>query len=292
MTTSATILKFDCSKNPKKRVSPTRLIGFSFGIGTQAVLAVTVVGLFSFLRYGTVPGTGSWMLVDTLLALQFAVPHSVLLHPATRRRLRAVISAEFYGAFFCVCTCISLLLIFRFWRSTHSVVWDLYGIGAQFMIGAFCLSWAGMLYSIGLTGFGFQTGWTQWRHWYRSEKLPRRDFEVRGVYRVMRHPVYLGFLGLIWFTPQMTVDHALLAGIWTIYIGLGSMLKDQRLLFYLGDSYRVYMEQVAGYPMLISGPLARRPAGNRERLHDDSIEVVGSISDRVIVAVESRSKAP
>ncbi|MEJ7591355.1 MAG: hypothetical protein WKF77_07385 [Planctomycetaceae bacterium] len=44
-----------------------------------------------------------------------AIPHSVLLYPATRRRLRSVISAEFYGASFCVCTGISLLLIFRFW---------------------------------------------------------------------------------------------------------------------------------------------------------------------------------
>jgi hypothetical protein len=280
MTTSPTIVQSDRRTHCPQRISPTRLIGFSFGVGTQAMFAVTVVGLFSFLRYGQVPSTESWALVDTLLALQFAIPHSLLLHPSTRRRLRSIISAEFYGAFFCVCTCISLSLIFRFWRSTNTIVWDLNGIGAQFIIGAFYLSWAGMLYSISLTGLGFQTGWTQWQYWYRGEKLPRRDFEARGAYRVMRHPVYLCFLGLIWFTPKMTVDHALLTGIWTIYIGLGSILKDQRLSFYLGDSYR----------LMISGPLARRPAGTRERFHDDSGIVVRFSPERVLAGLDESTQ--
>ena len=286
MSTPAIILQFEDRTHSALPLSRSRLPGFAFGIGTQALFAVTVVGLFSFLRYSLIPCTESWALVDTLLALQFAVPHSVLLHPATRRRLRSVVSAEFYGAFFCVCTCISLLLIFRFWRSTNSLVWDLNGIGAQFMIGAFYLSWAGLLYSISLTGFGFQTGWTQWLYWYRGEKLPRRDFEARGVYRVMRHPVYLCFLGLIWFTPTMTVDHAVLTGIWTIYIGLGSALKDQRLLFYLGDSYRIYMEKVAGYPMITLGPLARRTPLAAERRHVDHVIAGKTAPDRDLFAVD------
>lgn len=238
-------------------ISMLRLMGFTFGIVTQALFAFTVVGLFTFLRYGSIPGTQSWPLMDTLLALQFAIPHSLLLHPKTRNRLRSVIAAEFYGAFFCLCTCVSLLLIFRYWRSTNSIIWDLQGTGATCMTAAFYCSWVWMLYSISLTGLGFQTGWTQWQYWYRGEKLPRRDFAARSLYRFMRHPVYLGFLGLIWFTPTMTADHALLTGVWTIYIAIGSVLKDQRLSFYLGDSYRLYMQKVAGYPLMTAGPLAK-----------------------------------
>ncbi len=235
-----------------------RLSGFAFGIGIQAVFAWTVVGLFSFLRYGAIPGSESWILIDSLLALQFAVPHSILLHPRTRSRLRPWISAEFYGAFFCLCTSASLLLIFELWRGSSLTIWDLHGASGNFMLAGFYLSWVALFYSISLTGFGYQTGWTQWLHWYRGEKIPRREFQVRGVYRLLRHPVYLSFLGLIWFTPAMTLDHALLTCIWTIYIGVGSVLKDQRLLFYLGKSYDQYMERVAGYPLIPAGPLAKR----------------------------------
>jgi hypothetical protein len=55
----------------------------------------------------------------------------------------------------------------------------------------------------------------------------------------------------------MTFDHALLTGVWTIYIFVGSSLKDHRLEFYLGSSYRDYATRVAGYPGIFLGPLAR-----------------------------------
>ena len=88
--------------------------------------------------------------------------------------------------------------------------------------------------------------------------MPRRPFQATSVYRVLRHPVYLSFLGLIWFTPVMSLDHAVLTAVWTVYIFVGSVLKDQRLLFYLGSSYQDYMTRVPGYPGMLAGPLARR----------------------------------
>lgn len=264
-----------------QKSSPVRgLAGFAFGIGTQALFAWTVVGLFSFLRYGLVADNRSWLLVDSLLALQFAVPHSILLHPKTRTWLRKWMPAEFHGAFFCVCTCVSLLLIFNYWRSSPVSVWDLNGVPATMMLTGFFASWAALLYSISLTGLGFQTGWTQWIYWYKGTRLPRRDFVARSVYRVMRHPIYLSFLGLIWFTPTMTADHVLLTGLWTVYIYIGSVLKDQRLLFYLGESYESYMQTVPGYPLIFFGPLAkrRRADSGGPQNKSDSSDQPGSMS--------------
>jgi protein-S-isoprenylcysteine O-methyltransferase Ste14 len=238
-------------------INGRRLVGFAFGIGAQAFFAWTVVGLFSFLRYGIVSSHRSWLMVDSLLALQFAVPHSILLHPKTRSWLRQWMPGEFHGAFFCVCTCVSLLLIFCYWRSSPTMVWEFQGSAATLMLVGFYASWGALLYSISLTGLGFQTGWTQWIYWYKGDRMPRRDFEARSVYRFMRHPIYLSFLGLIWFTPTMSVDHALLTAMWTVYIYIGSVLKDQRLLFYLGKSYAEYMRSVPGYPLMRFGPLAK-----------------------------------
>ena len=229
-------------------------------VAARQLFAITVVGLFSFLRYGATQSSGSWILIDCLLALQFAIPHSLLLHPRTRSALKHWVPTEFYGAFFCVCTCISLLVMFAFWRRTTTILWDLDGPAANAVVGCFLFSWASMLYSIHLTGLGFQTGWTQWMHWYQHKKMPRRDFVPRDAYRYLRHPVYLSFLGLIWFTPTMTLDHAVLTGIWTVYIAIGSVLKDRRLSFYLGEPYLSYMQKVSGYPLVPFGPLARRHA--------------------------------
>lgn len=240
-----------------RRISLAHLCGVTLGLGTQAVFAVTVVYLFTFLRYGPAQTSPHWIAVDAALALQFAVPHSVLLHPVTRKWLSRWIRAEFYGAVYCLCTCGSLLLLFQFWRGSERTVWDLQATAAQLLLAAFAGSWAMLFYSLQLTGLGYQTGWTQWLYWYRGQRLPRREFVPRGLYQWLRHPVYLSFLGLIWCTPQMTADHALLTGLWTIYIAVGSVLKDRRLAFYLGEPYRCYMRDVPGYPLLPSGPLGR-----------------------------------
>ncbi len=73
----------------------------------------------------------------------------------------------------------------------------------------------------------------------------------------MRHPGYLSFLGLTWFTPDMTIDRAILTGLWTVYIFAGSWFKDQRLVYYMGNMYREYQTRVPGYPGLFFSPLGR-----------------------------------
>ncbi len=91
-----------------------------------------------------------------------------------------------------------------------------------------------------------------------AQKAPRREFQPKGAYKLIRHPVYMSFLGLIWFTPRMTLDHAALTFVWTAYIFYGSVLKDRRLEFFLGKTYVDYQQRVPGYPLVMSGPLGRR----------------------------------
>ncbi|MFM8826653.1 MAG: methyltransferase family protein, partial [Actinomycetota bacterium] len=112
--------------------------------------------------------------------------------------------------------------------------------------------------SLHLTGLGWQTGLTPWWSWVRGQPTPKRDFVERGAYRVLRHPVYLSFLGLVWGVPVVSLDRGVLIAIWTTYIFIGSMLKDRRLSFFLGDRYRDYQSRVPGDPGMPFGPLARQ----------------------------------
>jgi len=56
----------------------------------------------------------------------------------------------------------------------------------------------------------------------------------------MRPLVSLSFLGLVGFVPVVTLDRAVLIGICRVFIVVGGVLKDRRLLFYVGDEYRSY----------------------------------------------------
>ena len=140
------------------------------------------------------------------------------------RRSRGSFRAQFYGSLFAVATCAGLWLMFVFggvrlpWFGMRKG-----GVELADQRHGFYASWVALFYSLKLTGFGYQTGWTQWLYWLRRQPLPRREFVERGIYRWTRHPVYLSFLGLIWFTPRMTADHAVLTGVWTVYIFVGQL---------------------------------------------------------------------
>jgi protein-S-isoprenylcysteine O-methyltransferase Ste14 len=208
---------------------------------------------------------------NAALALLFAIPHSVLLVPTVRRRLSKWIAAPFYGLFYTTVTCASLLVVFSGWRTVGPVVWSAAGGPRLALEGMFYASWGALFYSLHLTGLGFQTGLTPWLAWARGEPAPRREFAPRGAYRRLRHPVYLSFLGLVWFTPQMTLDHAVLTAVWTGYLFVGSWLKDRRLEYYIGEPYREYQTQVAGYPLVPFGPLGRRgPSRDNDALDTKS----------------------
>ncbi|MGE0761064.1 MAG: isoprenylcysteine carboxylmethyltransferase family protein [Pirellulaceae bacterium] len=239
-----------------------RGLGIAFGVVTHLIFAFTVWHLFFFLRGGreTGPANVPWNLAlatDALLALQFAVPHSLLLWPPTRSFLTRWIPSELYGCVYCIVTCTSLLLLFSWWQPCPGSFWHCDGALSGVAQACFYGSWVSLFYSLHLTGLGYQTGLTPWWYWVRRQRAPRRAFCSHGLYRWLRHPVYLSFLGLIWFTPHMTADRAVLTTLWTIYIFVGSYFKDERLAYYLGDTYRQYQQRVPGYPLLNFGPLGR-----------------------------------
>ncbi len=242
---------------PPSETPVARFAGILYGMATQLIFALTAWRVFHFLsRTPGVPSEHA-LFIDSLLALQFAVSHSFFLWPPVRRRLGRWISRSFYGCSFSLMTCLSLSLVIWQWRTVPVIVWQTSTYIATAVWLGYIGSWIGLFYSVALTGPGYQSGFTEWFHWVRRRPLAPRTFTPRGAYFVLRHPVYLSFLGLIWFTPTMTLDRALLTGVWTIYIYLGSWLKDRRLAFYLGDSYREYASRVSGYPGMLLGPLAR-----------------------------------
>lgn len=243
-----------------------RAVGITFGVGNHILFAITVWRLFWFLKgsESSAPFGGS-LLLDLLLAVFFVVPHSVMLLPVVRQRLTQLLPDAFYGSLFCVVTCASLLVVFGNWQISPTVVWQFTGPSRAIVQGAFYGSWIALFYSLNLTGLGYQTGWTPWWSWVRGKSLPMRSFEPRGAYLCLRHPVYLSFLGLIWFVPLMTADRAVLTATWSVYIFCGSWLKDQRLTHYLGNRYLRYQAKVPGYPGIFFGPLARVPMTYRSR---------------------------
>jgi protein-S-isoprenylcysteine O-methyltransferase Ste14 len=224
-----------------------RFLGITTGVLVQVLFVVTSYFNYVFLK-GSPPhavrGALAW---DALLALQFAVVHSLLLLPSVRKMLKRLISPAFYGLFFCTAACLTLLLTMSQWRVGDWAIWQLTRWPRLAVQTLYLTCWGTLFYSLCCSGFGYHTGWLPWWYWVQQKPIPNRPFKPQGAFSVIRHPGYMSFLGLVWFTPDMTIDRAVLVGIWSVYIFCGSYLKDLRMIHYLGNTYREYRARVPAY---------------------------------------------
>lgn len=231
----------------------------AFGIATQIGFAATVPFLIWFMLWGAsspvVSATWSDVVIDVGLILAFAVPHSIFLAPPARRVFNRVMPRELFGCWFCLVSCVTLAALFIGWRPLPGELWHVDGTSAYLVDAAAGGAWLALVYSMWLGGLGYQTGATGLIAWLRRQPEPRRILCRSGAYQYLRHPIYLSFLLISWITPVMTTAHLLLSIGLTIYIVIGSWLKDRRLTMFIGDEYRAYMAEVPGFPGLHWGPL-------------------------------------
>jgi protein-S-isoprenylcysteine O-methyltransferase Ste14 len=118
--------------------------------------------------------------------------------------------------------------------------------------------------------FGLRQVYLAWR------EKPYTDigFRIGLLYRLVRHPLMLGFLIAFWAAPTMTAGHLLFAIGMTGYILIAIQLEERNLVAALGDRYRNYRSEV---PMLV--PVPRRPRRRRAGTHgaeNHGAETVGA----------------
>jgi protein-S-isoprenylcysteine O-methyltransferase Ste14 len=82
-------------------------------------------------------------------------------------------------------------------------------------------------------------------------------FRTPALYRVVRHPIMLGFLVAFWATPTMTWGHLLFAGMTTAYILDGVHLEERDLRRGIGEPYEQYRREIS---MVVPWVGKRRPS--------------------------------
>ena len=119
----------------------------------------------------------------------------------------------------------------------------------------FALGWTLVLYSTFLINHFDLFGLRQvWLHLLGRPYTALR-FGAPALYRVVRHPLYVGWFFAFWMTPTMTLAHLLFSVATTAYILLAIQFEERDLAREHGESYEEYRRAV---PMLI--PFARRRA--------------------------------
>ena len=84
--------------------------------------------------------------------------------------------------------------------------------------------------------------------------LPDSPLNTRGVYALVRHPLYFFSLLFLWATPLMTANFLLFNLGATAYFLLGTFPEERKLTLLYGDRYRRYQHRV---PRLLPWPRPR-----------------------------------
>ena len=191
------------------------------------------------------------LLVNLVLMSIFAVQHSGMARQGFKRLFARFASPAIERSTYVLLASLSLILLFWQWQPMPAVVWNIEGpvfAGVVTVIGF--MGWLIVLYSTFLISHFELFGLTQVVAHFAGRMTAPIAFRTPGLYSLIRHPIYLGFIIAFWSTPFMTLGHLLFASVTTAYIFVGIWLEERDLVTFFGDEYRKYRERFA---MLLPG---------------------------------------
>jgi protein-S-isoprenylcysteine O-methyltransferase Ste14 len=248
-----------------------RVPPFLYGVAAYAVFFVTLLYAIGFVGNLVVPKTidtgeeasaGQAILINALLLGLFALQHSVMARSWFKERWARIVPRPIERSTYVLFTSAVLILLFWQWRPIQSTVWNAEGsVLGVVLTATFWIGWGAVLVATFLINHFDLFGLRQvWLHLRGEEYRPVR-FRVPGLYKVVRHPLYLGFVLAFWSSPHMTGGHLLFAIATTGYILLAIQFEERDLVVALGDDYVQYRREVS---MLLPWPRKQKATVQEE----------------------------
>jgi poly(3-hydroxybutyrate) depolymerase/protein-S-isoprenylcysteine O-methyltransferase Ste14 len=253
-----------------------RISAFAFGLLAYASFGLSLLYLLGFLMdLGELPVTvdrgpsaPAWTAgtVDTLLIAAFGLQHSIMARPGFKRAWTRLVPPSIERSVYVLISSAGTLLLCAAWRPIPQVVWSAAaGIESVLWWGGFAAGFVVLIAaSFQIDHFellGLKQTWSA----LRGRPCARPAFSVRGLYKLVRHPIYVGWLLLFSAAPRMTVGHLLLAAGMTVYVLVAMTVEERDLVRDHGDAYLGYRKRVpALLPRLVPVPDADARARDAE----------------------------
>ena len=139
-----------------------------------------------------------------------------------------------------------LLLLYWQWQPMKGIVWSIQNpSGRTLLQGLFWIGWGLVLVSTCLIDHFGLFGLKQAYNYFRRQPDEPPPLQMPSLYKMVRHPIYLGFIMAFWSTPDMTAGHLFFAVMTTVYILVGIHFEERDLVRFYGDSYKRYRDQVS-----------------------------------------------
>jgi protein-S-isoprenylcysteine O-methyltransferase Ste14 len=249
-----------------------RVSALLYGVLCYAIFFGTFLYAIGFIGNFIVPRSidaapttrlGIALAIDIALLGVFAIQHSVMARPAFKRWWTRFVPTVVERSTYTLLSSLALLLLFWQWRPIGAVIWNVENETARTLLYVgFGFGWFLVLISTFLINhfdlFGLRQVWL----YFRGRPYTEIPFRTPVLYKLVRHPLYVGWFFAFWCAPTMTAAHLLFAILTTTYILIAIQLEE-RDLTRAHPEYATYRERV---PMLV--PFLRKrsrgAAGARE----------------------------
>ncbi|KAF3884632.1 MULTISPECIES: methanethiol S-methyltransferase [Nostocales] len=235
-----------------------RLAAFFYGLVCYAIFLFAFLYAFGFVGNFVVPHSIdsapaiSWanaLLVDAALLGIFGIQHSVMARKGFKNWWTQFVPKPIERSTYVLFSSLCLIALFHFWQPIGGVIWNITNPMSVLIIYAlFASGWLLVLVSTFLINhfdlFGLRQVWL----YLQRQEYTHLAFATPGLYKYVRHPLYVGWFLGFWSTPTMTVTHLVFALITTAYILVAIQFEERDLVNIHGQAYADYRRRV---PMLV-----------------------------------------
>jgi protein-S-isoprenylcysteine O-methyltransferase Ste14 len=235
-----------------------RLVPVLLAFAGYAFAGVTVPMLLLFVGGWWLPktvddgphlSTGPSVVFDVLLLALFGLQHSGMARPAFKAFVTRRVPEALERTVYIVMASLALWVLCLSWQPLPQRIWSATGIVAAVLDAGFWLGCV-LVYAATLQLNHFHLlGISQAYRGYVT-RVPEEAcdrLQVRGLYRLVRHPLMTGLLLCFWCASTFTAGHLLWAAGLTGYILLGIFLEERDLVARFGAAYRSYAARVPAF---------------------------------------------